>query len=286
MLMLRMSTLYLLICRDGLGHGVCTTILRLLLAVIKLEQVAELIALALVDQRLTINFCELIIMSEYFDFFGHEVFISIIMALNNQSINTSEVIASGTILAHLRKDEVVVAISKNTWYRDALLYGNLIIVAVDRQALHGVLFCDLEPRVVIIQRQVNILYRRCMMALLRRSCLILVLRRTWSTRVLLLSHRLLLSRCGRLLTRAALANCKTAQLVEIHQILKLGDALEQLLDAVGHGVHLLLLILLLLLLLVVMVWLAGSAGLLMLMMHFVTGKFPFVSKLLLASVLL
>ena len=176
--MLRMCTLYLLICRDGLGHGVCTTILRLLLAVIKLEQVAELIALALVDQRLTINFCELIIMSEYFDFFGHEVFISIIMTLNNQSINTSEVIASGTILAHLRKDEVVVAISKNTWYRDALLYGNLIIVAVDRQALHGILFSDLEPRVVIIQRQVNILHRRCVMALLRRSCLILVLRRT------------------------------------------------------------------------------------------------------------
>ena len=61
---------HLLVCRDGLCHCVCTTVFRLLFFAVKLVQVAELIALALVDEALAINLSELIIVPKYFYFLG------------------------------------------------------------------------------------------------------------------------------------------------------------------------------------------------------------------------
>ena len=115
------------------------------------------------------------------------------MALHNQSFYVTEVLTARArrILAHLRKDEIVVTIGEHARNRDALLYANLVVMAVYSQALHGVLLGDLETRVVIVQGQVHVLYRRRMVALLRRPRLVLVLRHTLSTRVLPLAHRLL-----------------------------------------------------------------------------------------------
>ena len=96
------------------------------------------------------------------------------MTLHNQSFDTSEIITAGArrILAHLRKDEIVVAIGENAWHSYALLYGDLVVVAVDRQALHSILFSDLEPRIMIVQGEVHILHWCRMVTLLWRSRLI------------------------------------------------------------------------------------------------------------------
>ena len=96
------------------------------------------------------------------------------MTLHNQSFDASETITARArrILAHLRKDEIVVAIGENTWHSYALLYGNLIVVAVDRQALHSILFSDLEPRIMIVQGEVHVLHWCRMVTLLWRSRLI------------------------------------------------------------------------------------------------------------------
>ena len=96
------------------------------------------------------------------------------MTLHNQSFDASKIITARArrILAHLRKDEIVVAIGENAWHSYALLYGNLIVVAVDRQTLHSILFSDLEPRIMIIQGQVHILHWCRMVTLLWRSRLI------------------------------------------------------------------------------------------------------------------
>ena len=173
-----------------MSHSVCASILPLLLRTIKLEQVAELIALALVDQTLAINFCKLIIMPEYFDFLGDKVFISIVVTLHNQPFNAPEVLTSGTrrILAHLGKDEIVVTIGENAWHSYALLDGNLIVVAIDRQALHSVLLSDLKPRVMVIQGEVHVGHWRRMVVLLRRARLALVLRHALASLILLLAH--------------------------------------------------------------------------------------------------
>ena len=96
------------------------------------------------------------------------------MTLHNQSFDASEILTAGTrrILAHLREDEIVVAIGENAWHSYALLYGDLVVVAVDRQALHSILFSDLEPRIMIVQGQVHILHWCRMVTLLWRSRLI------------------------------------------------------------------------------------------------------------------
>ena len=118
------------------------------------------------------------------------------MTLHNQSFDASEILTTGTrrILAHLREDEIVVAIGENAWHSYALLYGNLIVVAVDRQTLHSILFSDLEPRIMIIQGEVHVLHWCRMVTLLWGSRLILVLRHALGSLVLLLAHRLL--RCS------------------------------------------------------------------------------------------
>ena len=115
------------------------------------------------------------------------------MTLHNQSFDASEILTTGTrrILAHLREDEIVVAIGENAWHSYALLDGDLVVVAVDRQALHSILFSDFEPRVMIIQGEVHVLNRCRMVTLLRRARLVLVLRHTLGSLVLLLAHRLL-----------------------------------------------------------------------------------------------
>ena len=79
-----------------------------------------------------------------------------------------------------------------------------------------------------------------MVAMLRRPSLVLILR-----------HCKLLRCSGRRLLALVplIAGCRhlvtSNQLVEIHEVLELGNALEQLLNAVPHGVHLGMLLLLL-----------------------------------------
>ena len=96
------------------------------------------------------------------------------MTLHNQSFNASEIITARArrILAHLRKDEIVVAIGENAWHSYALLYGDLVVVAVDRHALHSILFSDLEPRIMIVQGEVHVLHWCRMVTRLWRSRLI------------------------------------------------------------------------------------------------------------------
>ena len=80
---------------------------------INLKQVAELIALALINHVLTVNLSELIVVPEYFNLLRHQVLIPVVMALDDEPLNAAEVlIFGGTVctLTPLRKDEIVMAV--------------------------------------------------------------------------------------------------------------------------------------------------------------------------------
>ena len=143
---------YLLICWEGLGHLVLTASRFLRLAVIKLEKVAELIILPLVNQVLTVNLTELIVMAKDLNLFRHQAFISIVMSLNDETLNLPKIF---TTLAwrrwsHLWEDKIVVTVCKNAWNCHAFLNSNLVIVSVYGQTLHSILLSDFKSRIMII----------------------------------------------------------------------------------------------------------------------------------------
>ena len=76
---------------------------------INLKQVAELIALALINHVLTVNLSELIVVPECFSLLRHQVLIPVVMALDDEPLDAAEVlIFGGTVctLTPLRKDEI------------------------------------------------------------------------------------------------------------------------------------------------------------------------------------
>ena len=95
------------------------------------------------------------------------------MPLYDKAIDTAKIFAALTTLAslHLSEDEIVVAVRHNIRNNHSFLYINLVIMSVNSKALHGVLLCNFETGVVVIEHQVNILG-----GLLRRARLVMVLR--------------------------------------------------------------------------------------------------------------
>ena len=88
----------MLCCRHSLLLLLCLhLLLLLLLSIVKLEKVAELIILSLIDQILAINLTKLIIVAADFYFLCHQTFKSIVMTLNNQSVNSAEVVTASLI---------------------------------------------------------------------------------------------------------------------------------------------------------------------------------------------
>lgn len=142
----------LLIRWEGLCHGVLASTWCLRLAVIKLEKVTELIVLALVNQVLTVNFTELIVMTKYFYLLRHQTFISVVMSLHYQPLYLSKILAALAWCSwgNLREDKIVVTVCKYAWNCHAFLYSDLIIMPIDCQTLHSVLLSYLESRIMII----------------------------------------------------------------------------------------------------------------------------------------
>ena len=148
----------------------------LLTSAIKLEKVAELVILTLINKIITVYLTELIIMSEDLDLISDQTFKPVIMTLNNQFFDDSEIFTASVVSSSLdlRKNEIVVAICEYHWNWDTLLDSDLIVVAVDSKATDAVLLCDFQPRIVIIKHKINFL-SRWLVALLRRSCLLCLL---------------------------------------------------------------------------------------------------------------
>ena len=211
-----------------MGHGVLRSSLicscLLLLNVFELVQVAELIALTMIGKTLAIYFCQLVVVAVDFNFLGHKILKPIVMTLHNQAFNPPIVViiylSTMHVLAHLAVDEIVVAIGKNAGDSDAHLNCDLVIMSINRQTLHSILLGDLNARIVLVQRQVHVLHRRRMVAML-----------WWSSLVLILRHCELLSCSSRRLLAlvsliAGLHLMSSNQLVEIHEVLELGNTLE------------------------------------------------------------
>lgn len=70
------------------------TLSLLVLGRVELVKLPKLVVLPLIDQVLTVDFSELVVVAKYFNFIRDEGLISIVVPLHHESVNKAEVFAT------------------------------------------------------------------------------------------------------------------------------------------------------------------------------------------------
>jgi len=136
-----------------LGRLGVRLLLPLVLCRIELEELAELVVLALVNQVLAVNLTELVVVPKDFDLVRNQTFVSIVVPLDDKTVDSSEVLAPLLVIrsrGQLGKYEVVVAVCEDQGDLNSLLDGHLVVMPVYCKALHPVLLGDLETCIVVV----------------------------------------------------------------------------------------------------------------------------------------
>jgi hypothetical protein len=88
-----------------------------------------------------------------FDFVCNQTFVSIVVSLDDKTVDSAEVLAPLLVIRRRRqlgKYEVVVAVCEDQGDLDSLLDSNLVVMPVYCKALHTVLLGDLETCIVVV----------------------------------------------------------------------------------------------------------------------------------------
>ena len=136
-----------------LGRLGVRLLLPLVLCRIELEELAELVVLALVNQVLAVNLTELVVVPKDFDLVRNQTFVSIVVPLDDKTVDSSEVLAPLLVIrsrGQLGKYEVVVAVCEDQGDLNSLLDGHLVVMPVYCKALNPVLLGDLETCIVVV----------------------------------------------------------------------------------------------------------------------------------------